>query len=216
MERMITVKGLLIKDFYMIRSQCIVVIIVEFCLIIFSGIFNVPYMALMGILMLSNLPINLLSLDEKSRFERFSQTMPYSIKAHVTSKYLISVMLTVPIIVIYTLLTLLCCPSYSSMNTSPEIILQTACYILALGFLIPAVGMPLIFKFGIEKGRTFYLFFVGLITASFTSSIIIFADEETASVIPSGKYTYLILIISLILLSFSYAISLAIYKKKEF
>lgn len=215
MERMITVKGLLIKDFYMIRSQFIVVIIAEFLLIIFSGIFNVPCMALMGILMLSNLPINLLSLDEKSRFERFSQTMPYSIKAHVTSKYLISVMLTVPIMVIYTILTLLCCPFYSSMNTSPEIILQTACYILVLGFLIPAVGMPLIFKFGTEKEKMIYLFFVGLITASVTS-FIIFADEETASVIPSGKYTYLILIISLILLSCSYAISLAIYKKKEF
>ena len=86
-------KGLLLKDFYMAMKYCraYVVIAVVFSLLSIWG--NTSFLLAYPVLLASVIPVNLISYDEKSRWQQYCETMPYTRKQVVDSKYLMSFLL---------------------------------------------------------------------------------------------------------------------------
>ena len=87
-------KGLLLKDYYMLLKYCrpyaLIVLIFGVCsLADGSNLFMLAYPAVLcGIN-----SVSLLAYDEKSRWQQYCETMPYTRKQVVDSKYLLSFLL---------------------------------------------------------------------------------------------------------------------------
>ncbi len=87
-------KGVLIKDIGLVKNQLLIVL---FIIIIYAIAFgfsdNVEAVAAFAgsysVIIMSMLPVTLLSFDEKNKWGRYSAAMPVSRKANVASKYII-------------------------------------------------------------------------------------------------------------------------------
>lgn len=84
-------KGLLLKDYYMLLKYCrpyaLIVLIFGACSLADGG--NLFMLAYPAVLCGIN-SVSLLAYDEKSRWQQYCETMPYTRKQVVDSKYLLS------------------------------------------------------------------------------------------------------------------------------
>ena len=86
-------KGLLLKDWYMMKKYCrsyvlIAVVFIALSLVSSGNMFFVFYPCLLcGII-----PVNLLGYDERSRWMQYSGTLPYTKRQIVSAKYLIGLL----------------------------------------------------------------------------------------------------------------------------
>ncbi len=143
--------------------------------------------------------------------DRISQAMPYSKRSLVASKYIVYAIFAVSYFVIYSVLLSL----FSLMKISPNADLgyefKTAFFILSVSTLIPAVGLPPAFKLGAEKS-IYYIIFL-CFAAGFAVAAVTF-NQSNRNILNSA--CYILLPVCVLLFFCSYAVSLAIYRKKEF
>ena len=87
-------KGLLLKDYYMLLKYCrpyaLIVLIFGVCSLADGG--NLFMLAYPAVLCGIN-SVSLVAYDEKSRWQQYCETMPYTRKQVVDSKYLMSFLL---------------------------------------------------------------------------------------------------------------------------
>ena len=153
-------KGLLLKDFYMAVKYCraYVVIAVVFSLLSIRG--NTSFLLAYPVLLAGVIPVNLISYDEKSRWNSYSGVFPYSRKQLVSVKYLIALIALAFAIV----LVLIGQTAGMLLNNTFDgnFLLSLAALLPAMGILAPSLMLPAIFKFGAEKGRiVFYVIIYG-------------------------------------------------------
>ncbi len=147
-------KGLLLKDLYVLGKQLKWFLLVAPVSVVFLGAeFLAVVIALFGIL-----PLTALAYDEQSKWDNLAIMMPYSKKSLVISKYLLGYLGIISVIIIIILLgglvTLSGLVSIDYSTYKPIILIGAsgACMVLAFYLIIA-------FKFGVEKGR---YAFVGL------------------------------------------------------
>lgn len=138
-------KGILIKDFYTLKKTLVLclMVTVAFCTL---GNESMSFIALFYVVML---PINLIAMDERARFDRLAVMLPLGGVACVLDKYLIA----------YAGLGV----TAMMMGVRALVLGQGAAFVtgilfsLAFCLLVHAVLLPLIFRFGVERGRMFYI-----------------------------------------------------------
>lgn len=149
-------KGLLLKDFYTLIKQMklFLLMIVVFTLIpgfSMSG-FAIVYAAM--------LPITALAYDERSKWAQLAAMMPYKPVQLVLSKYLLGY-----IVVAVTLALTLAAQALTGFAKGIPIggmDVFTTCVTAVVALLIQAFNLPLMFRFGVEKGRMLLLIVVAL------------------------------------------------------
>lgn len=175
-------KGLLLKDYYMILKYCrlygLIVLVFGACsLVDQSNLFMLAYPAVLcGINC-----VTLLSYDERSKWQQYCETLPYTRKQVVDSKYVISCILVSGLSVL-----LAAAHSLAGAvrgNFDPIWVFGVFCLIWAVGYLFSAICLPMIYKFGSEKGRIMYIavviiFCVGFVTFGVNVSDTV-QNEET-------------------------------------
>ena len=101
------------------------------------------------------MPVTLISYDEKFRWNSYCRVLPYSAKQIVFSKYLLIILLTAALLVIYSLLAVALSASGSGINMELFTLLSV---IFILSVAGPSLILPFIFRYGVEKGRiVFYI-----------------------------------------------------------
>lgn len=145
-------KGLLLKDLYMAAKYCRVypiIVLVFAAASIFSdgNIFFLFY----PILMAGIIPVTLMSYDEKSRWEVYSGAFPYTRKQLVTVKYGVA------------LLVLGCSVALIAAVQGIHLVFSAKAdwlgyalllaVMLPLGLFPPCILLPVMFRFGVDKGR---------------------------------------------------------------
>ena len=89
-------KGLLLKDFYLLASYCKSFLLIS---AVFIGLFAVEpsnfFFLLMLCIMLGMLPTTLLSYDEREHWNVYSQVFPVTRGQYVSVKYLIGLLCSV-------------------------------------------------------------------------------------------------------------------------
>ena len=87
-------KGLLLKDLYMMRKYCwmMLAVIVLFTAVSFVDKANM-FFQFYPIVTISVLPVTILGYDEKCHWDVYGQVFPYSRKQFVTVKYLLGLIL---------------------------------------------------------------------------------------------------------------------------
>ena len=198
-------KGLLIKDLYLLTKYCkiylaITVLVIGFSFINDNNIFFKHYPCLLA----SILPVSLCAYDEKEKWCSYCGTLPVSKSQYVFAKYIFGLL----IVIIVTLLV----TAVQAIKMEPVRIndcISTAAELLLVGLVPPSFILPFIFLFGVEKGRIAYIVTIGLVIA------ITMTSEQIS--LPAGGIFGLpfALLFAFMLYLFSLLLSCFFYRKRE-
>lgn len=153
-------KGLLIKDVYLINKYCkvFILLIVVFVSISIFGNGNM-FFTLYPCLISGILPMTLLTYDEREKWSEYAETLPYTRAQIVSAKYIIGLITTMSIII------LIAIAQAIKMAIAKTFIFNEYCTlimtIVSISLIVPAILLPFIFKFGAEKGRIIYYVVIG-------------------------------------------------------
>lgn len=213
-------RGLLTKEYYLILKTCkwYLLLVLPFLLISFVASENgMHFFMFYPTLMVSMIPNNLLTSDEKSRWNAYCAALPYRRSQMVSAKYIWTLLLVFGI-------TLICIiGQLSKMAIVGNMTVETVCQRISMqltyfstGIICPALTLPILYKFGVEKGRAIYA--IGIICALCGGFIL--QDESTTLIslpqIPEIITSLLGVLIAVILFGFSWFLSTVFYKKREF
>lgn len=215
-------KGLIIKDLCVIKNQMrsLLLILVFFVFISIINkdatftLFLVPFYMIMIL-------ITTFSYDEFNKWDCYCNSLPLSRKEIVKAKYLLF-NATSLIVLVLGILASIIVPNFIE-NTTFESIYAS---IIGVAFgicLVISLLIPFYYKFGSQKGRimlfltiTILALIIGIIT-----SLDIFNNVELMNIINSlnnlslGMFTLLLIIVTVIIMTISYYISVRIYNNKE-
>ena len=139
-------RGLLLKDLVNLKKQVGLYIIL---IIIYGGMSimqkDISFFGGMACIFATMLTITALSYDEKANWDKYALTMPISRFDIVIGKYLLG-LITLTIAMIITLVL--------AQIIEVGVEAFTLCFMLfGFGMLILSIILPILFKFGVEKGR---------------------------------------------------------------
>ena len=208
-------KGLVLKDLYMMAKYCrsYVFIAALFIAVSFFSNDNL-FFVFYPCLLCGMVPVNLLAYDEQSRFNLYSGTLPYTKAQIVSGKYIIG------IITQSAMLAVTAVSQAIKMALEGGFDVQGYLVFLLLGFcasaLVAPLSLPFMFKFGTEKGRMVYFFMVGLVCAGgFTFSSLLENTSEVGNNISLGGFLPWLCLICVAVYALSWYLSILFYKKKE-
>ncbi len=207
-------KGLLLKDWYMMARYCRTFLVV---LLIFMGVSVISESALFFLLypviLISMVPVTLMSYEEKSGWTVCCDTMPCSRRRVVDSKYLLILLLLLACLLLTGLAQLV---RMAYANAADFAALWAVTGLLgAVGLVSPSVMMPVIFRCGTEKGRLFYYILVGSLAVLFVIVAKVAPEISLTGVLPVWTL-WAVLAGAVVLFVISWRLSVRFYEKREF
>ncbi|MDE5753746.1 MAG: ABC-2 transporter permease [Oscillospiraceae bacterium] len=213
-------KGLLLKDLYMIKSYCkAYLFLIPIFWIIGSFSEDSSFLTIYPCLLTAMIPVSLQTYDERERWSCYSCTLPYSSRQIVSEKYLLNlftILLNLAIILLGQLIRMLCVSGFN---------LEELFVLLFIGLLISVLPtmfvLPLIFKLGAEKAQLAYMILAIIIGGAFAGITIVEDKAETGTAILEvlqnpAVFTAIALAGIVILYGISWILSMKIYARKEF
>ena len=206
-------KGLLLKDFYMMKKYCraYMLIAVVFIAVSFFAHENL-FMTFYPCLLCGMIPVNLLAYDERSHWMEFGGTLPFTKTQIVSGKYLIGLLSQVVLLMV----TGVAQGIRMAMNGS--FLLQDFAVLMLLMLCLSAIAssitMPFVFKYGVEKGRMAYYVMIGLVCAAIAAASVFFKGQlqnEIRFKLPLVAVT----LICIGLYALSWYLSIVFYRKRE-
>lgn len=205
-------KGLLLKDFYMTKKYCKMIIL---CILLFAGVSVAEssnlFFQFYPVVMASMLPVSILGYDEKCHWDVYGQIFPYSRKQFVSVKYLMS------LFCVCGMWLLLAVVQVVGMLVNKTGIQNNFLFffflVLSSGILSSGILLFVIFKFGTEKGRLAYLVVIALVCGG--SAVSISTDVSLHIPVSANVLSLLILTASVAVFFLSWLLSMKIYEKRE-
>lgn len=205
-------KGLLLKDLLSLRKymRTLLLFTAAYALLIFF-MDSSDFLGGMIVLMCAMIPVTSFSLDHQSGWDVYELSLPITRREVVKSKYLLALILTL----IGTGISIAIGIAYRLITHSGELLeaLTVSYALFAVGMLFASILLPLIFKFGVEKSRLITIAIFAAPTAAFVALSnmgVKLPDEQAIRLI-----FYLSPLILIAAIALSYALSSAIYRKKE-
>lgn len=149
-------KGLLLKEFYMINKYCRMYLAL---VCIFAVVFVMSgneFMMFYPVALTGIIPMSLVSYDERSKWCVYADTFPYTRKQIVSAKYLITLFYLLGTVVILAAAGAVrgCLSSDGGMDIKGYIF--SVSMVPVAGLFVPSIMLPPVFKLGAEKGRVVY------------------------------------------------------------
>ena len=142
--------GLLLKDFYNTRKQALwyLAMILIFC-VLSVVLENIAFAATIGVLVTISMPLSAIAYEEKDSWQKFVIASGTSSKTIVGEKYILGLLFSLISSIGYLIVFFV-----SGIGTYEiiELILPICLQFIALAFVL-----PIIFKFGVEKGRVYMI-----------------------------------------------------------
>ena len=206
-------KGLLLKDWYMVQKYFkmylfIAVVFLAMSLIDTGNLFFVFYPCLLC----GMLPVSLLGYDERSHWLQYSSTLPYRKSQIVSAKYLIGLFAQIAMLLVTGI------AQGVKMVISGTFVLNDFIVLLLLLLIVAtftsSISLPFIFKLGVEKGRMAYYVMIGFASAATAISSSWLSDRLQTDIQPN-------LLLALLALggigvyALSWYLSIVFFKKRE-
>ena len=202
-------KALILKDIYVIWRQMkyFLVMILIFSALPsgFNNAFAVVYAAMM--------PYTALAYDERSKWDQLAAVMPYSTRDIVLGKYVFG-WLCIGAAAVLSLLFQAVLALLGSRAFAPAMMAMAALG----GLCILAISLPVMFRFGVEKGRLMMFLIIFLVcgSAGALSSIAISVDHTAGGL--SGPFAALMAVLPIAaaaLTAVSVPLSMKFYARRE-
>ena len=200
-------KGFLKKDLYLTLGYCrsiflIVVVFIVIGCVQTDNYFFIFYPAIM----VSLLAVSLLSYDEREHFCTYAAAMPQSRATYVSAKYIIGLIYGLICVAVIVLVQMI----FGEFSGKDFLFLVGSLLILVL--FTPAVALPFMFKFGVEKGRLAYYVMIGFSTAA----ALLLMNMGYRGRLGGGLLFALLGAAAMILFVISWLLSIRFYQKREF
>ena len=206
-------KGLLLKEFYMLRHYCRTYLLIIFVFVCFSfinseNLFFVFYPCMIA----GIIPITLLGYDEQSKWHKYSHTLPYT-KAHlVSAKYILGLFLQIFVLLLTGIVQAIRMYTQGTFILTDYAILMTL--LLIISCITSSISLPFMFKLGVEKGRMAYYIMIGFVCASSVIASSLF-QEHLQTTITWSSFIFLLAIASIAIYICSWYLSIVFYIKRE-
>lgn len=208
-------KGLLLKDWFVIWKQCRYLLFVPAVFLAVSALSDdSQFFAIFAFLLSAMYPMTVMGLDEQSKWERYALTMPFRRRDLVLSKYLLSFCSLFLYGVLYLLLVLLFKHDPEAMKVS---VMLTSVGI-SIGILYSALAYPFLFKLGMEKGRIWYLILIVVVCGNGAALAAMLGDEISLNLLLTWMDRLLLILplAALSLFGLSAFLSIKLYESREF
>ncbi len=198
-------KGLLLKDWYLTTKYLRALILISLlfaAMSVFSpenGFFRI-YPAVM----FAMIPVSLYSYDDREKWTVYVQAFPVSRAQYVTEKYLFGAICIAALVTLLTVLYLV---------TGADGIDGAVTLSLLLGLASASLMLPILFRFGAEKGRIAYLIFIGVICGSGAALSFSASSAGDITTVPSPNLG--LCAGAIVLYALSWRLSVALYQKRE-
>ncbi len=152
-------RALILKDFYVVGKQArafFLLLLVFTCL---PGSFYNTF----AIFYATMLPYTVMAYDERSKWDHLAPLLPYSPGEIVGSKYVLGYLSCLAAAALSLILRL---ALGSFLHQMPAQLVASTAAALGTGFCILAITLPLMFRFGVERGRLVMFFMIVLVCAS--------------------------------------------------
>lgn len=205
-------KGLLLKDIYQMwkyyKIYYILAIIMEVASI-WAG--KNLFLAVYPLVLMCMVPGNMLSMDESGKWELYCGTLPCTRKQVVTGKYLIGLIIALPVLALVVL-----CQSLQmslaggfSWGGLREILLVC----LEMALLMPSISLPLMFKFGTTKSKMVQYIVLGAFISLVTVWTLAMNQDNPHLPTFTGSAPMFLIIAAVYLLS--WFLSVRFYEKRD-
>lgn len=203
--------ALLMKDIYMLSKQLKIFLVFLIIFSVFSIIGDFGIVLLLFALMFGSLQLSsVFTFDEMCGWDQFANTLPFNRKTIVLSKYILGCISTFGAVLILAPIAFL---SSEFSNIPTKYIGFIFALIFTVGMLYISIVIPFYIKFGSQKGRIiiFAIIFIPTFSWQFISNNIQKIDLDFLI-----HYSYILPIISLVIVFISYILSVKWYEQKEF
>lgn len=203
-------KGLLLKDWYMLKSYCRSFLILIFVYAAVSPAFSGSsgFIMFYPCILSGTISMTLISYEEREKWNVYAATLPVSKAQMVSCKYLMSLFVSGSVLCVMLLSHTVVMFTRHSFDISAISGLLTT--LVPLCLLPTALLLPFIFKLGGEKGRMMYY----VIFIFFCFAISFLSPEKALRAI--GKLTgAVILATSVLIFGASWLLSIRFYQKRE-
>ena len=201
-------KGLMKKELLMLKRATRAFAFICVIFIAMSAISqDNAFFMLMPIMISGLLPSTLLSYDERCKWQEFSGALPVTRAQLVSAKYLLGLGCMTAAFVL-TLLVHLIVRRYPI-----PMLLSLLGGIFGLALFVSAVSLPMMFKYGVEKGRLWYYATLVLVGGASGASAGM-ANDLFSEGLPS--FLWLFPVIGAVLFALSWLLSIRFYQKREF
>lgn len=206
-------KGLLMKDFYMMKKYCraYLLIAVVFIAVSFFAEENL-FMTFYPCLLCGMIPVNLLAYDERSHWMEFSGTLPYTKAQIVSGKYLIGLMTQLALLVVTGVaqgIRMAMAGSFALQDFAVLMLLM-----LCVSTIASSITMPFVFKLGVEKGRVAYYVMVGVVCGGIVVASSIFRGQMQSDIQANAPLT-VVALVCIGIYALSWYLSVVFYQKRE-
>ena len=205
-------KGLFLKDYYMMIKYCksFLIILIGFTflsLLSKDNLFFLFYPCMISAM----LPITLLGYDEKSKWNEYVGALPYKKTIIVNEKYLFGLCVQLGVFI---LIAIICAVR---MNISSNFVWKDYMVLISmvfvLSFISSSISQPFIYKFGVEKGRIAYYILIGVVCAGSALASTIYGSISNVFV----NFGLPVMCVgSVLLYVLSWYLSVRFYNKREY
>ena len=153
-------KGLLLKDFYTLVTQARIFLLLVLVFSLMPGY----SMASFAVVYAGLIPITALAYDERSKWDSLAAMLPYTPRQIVASKYVLGY-----ICVSGASLLALVLQVAASLVKGQAYATEALIYILLMagvGVIFLAICLPFMFRYGVEKGRVFFIIIIGVLMSA--------------------------------------------------
>lgn len=205
-------KGLILKDFYMIWKSCktLFLISVIFIATSFIGEDNMIF-AVFPIMFMGMIPVTLLAYDERSRWTEYCGALPYSNAQIVSGKFIVGLITQAATsLVVFIVL----CIKETALQLWHIDISELLTYIAAMfiiSLLFTTICMPFSLKYGTEKGRMVYY----MVFAAVGGIVVLIMKITDSFLVHNPNLIYIYAVAFPVLYLLSWVESIIIYNKKE-
>ena len=198
-------KALLLKDTYVIWKQMKIFLLI---ILVFSAIpsgFNSAFAVIYAAMM----PYTAMAYDERSKWDQMAAMMPYSTRDIVLGKYVFGWLCIAAAMVLSALFQGLL--SFLGASLSLALLAMSA----LSGLCVLAITLPVMFRFGVEKGRLamFLIIFLVCSTAGGISSITI-SEGSGATFAVQNLLLLILLVAAVVLTAVSVPLSMRFYRER--
>jgi len=206
-------KGLLLKDWYMVKEYCrtYLLIAVGFIALSFFSDNNM-FFVFYPCMLCGMIPVNLLAYDERSRWMQYSGTLPYTKKQIVSGKYLIGLIAQLAILIATGV------GQVVKMSVAGGFVFGDFAVLMLLLLIVStlssSISLPFVFKLGVEKGRTAYYIMIGFVCGASVLASSIFRGQLMTEIQPN-LILAVIAIVGIGVYILSWYLSVSFFRKRE-
>ena len=156
--------GLIKKDFYLSVSmfKSYVLVAAVFALLTLAGVYEISFFITYMSVMCIMIPVNLFAYDEQARWDKYAAALPSGRAGVVKARYLFTVLICLGSLLFALLLQLIVALVSGAQGQERVDLLLSGLFPTAYGCIMNAILLPLLFKFGSQKGRIYLILALGV------------------------------------------------------